>query len=134
MQKQDNRYTAGLIDGEGSITLSPHSTPYRAPTVEMSSTSKELLDFLKQEYGGSISKHKIYSPKHRQSWHWAVRYQNALAMMKKIFPYLKENKKKKRTKFILDNYNKVTLRNGRYNKNQVREKLKFEKDFFKVGG
>jgi len=64
-------YVAGLIDGEGTITLSHDNSgdAYRAPVVSMTSTTRELVDLLHDEYGGSgrasliLARYKVVTPR-----------------------------------------------------------------------
>ena len=73
-------YLAGLIDGEGTITLSKKhkNDKFRTPVISCSSTTYELVEYLKQNYGGFISKHKVYQNHHRQAWSWQTSHLNAI--------------------------------------------------------
>jgi len=65
MKEQDLYYTAGLIDGEGSICLSiQRKNQNRSPVISVSSTTYEIPLYLKETHGGSISKHKVYKEHH----------------------------------------------------------------------
>ena len=133
MQKELTKaYIAGLFDGEGIITLTYHSSKdeFRSPTVSMSNTSYELLDFILKEYGGSIVKQKVYKDHHKQSWSWRLKRRKALNFLSDIAPYMKERTKLKRAKTLLNEYLKVTPRNGKYSEKMKVAKLAFENDFF----
>ena len=129
---EQHAYTAGLIDGEGTITLSKQhkNDKFRAPVVSVSSTTYELLYYLKSNYGGNISKQKAYKTHHKQSWSWKTEYNNALSFLEKIRPYIREPEKRRRTTLLLTKYKSLTPRNGRYNQLQVEGKLRFEAEFF----
>lgn len=124
-------YTAGLIDGEGSIQLTRHSAKakFRFPFVTMTSTTYQLCEFLKQTYGGYICKKKTYSKKHKQAWHWNCQSQAAIDMLEKILPYMREPEKIRRASMILEEYPKLTVRNGKYSDTQRELKLQFEHRF-----
>ena len=48
-------YTAGLFDGEGSITLTrTKRTRFRSPQVSVASCDREVLEWLRITFGGSI--------------------------------------------------------------------------------
>lgn len=132
MPNTKDAYAAGLFDGEGTVTLSKkHKTDiFRVPTVSMSSTSYELLLFLKENYGGSISKHKTYKSHHKQSWSWKLVYNSALSFLKQILPYMREVEKIRRAKLLLNEYKLLTPRNGKYSKQQKEAKHLFETNFF----
>ena len=124
-------YAAGLIDGEGSIQFTRHSkNKHRVPVVSCSSTTYEILAFLKQKYGGTICKHKTYKDHHKQSWAWKVDYNKALKCMESIIPYMREPEKIRRIKLLLGKYKSVTPRNGRYNDELLAARAKLEKEFF----
>jgi hypothetical protein len=127
---KDDIYTAGLFDGEGTVTLATAKGKFRYPVVSVSSTTHSLLEFLKKTYGGHISKHKTYKDHHLQSWSWKATHNAALFFLEKILPYLKEPKKRHRALLLTQKYKKVTRRNGKYSKEQLREKLVFEQQFF----
>lgn len=124
-------YTAGLIDGEGTITLSKTnaSDKYRHPVVSVTSTSYELLEFLKDNFGGHISVQKVYKETHKQSWSWAVSNDAAIKMIEQIYPFIKEKRKGNRAKMIIEQYKKLTVRNGKYTETQKQSKLDFETAF-----
>ena len=102
MQKEYQfAYIAGLVDGEGTITLTYNNKVdlFRAPILSMSSTSKELLVFLQKEFGGSIVRHKTYKEHHKESWSWRVQRQKALEAIESIFLIYKRRKKEEEPRF-----------------------------------
>jgi hypothetical protein len=123
-------YTAGLIDGEGSITL-PKYKEFRYPMVSVSSTTYGLVSFLKKRYGGCISqKKKKAKSHHKTGYAWAVQRDAALEVLTKVSEYLREPEKKRRAKLILRYYKNLTPRNGKYTEQMRTAKQKFEKKFF----
>jgi len=127
---EEDIYTAGLFDGEGTVTLSTANGKFRYPVVSVSSTTLCLLEFLQSRYGGHVSKHKTYQKHHLASWSWKARYDEALAFLEKVLPYLKEPEKRRRALLLTQYYKKVTCRNGRYSPKQLEEKLALEQQFF----
>lgn len=125
-------YAAGLFDGEGTVTMtrSRKSDKWRRPKVSLASTSKELVSFMKDNFGGSISNKKTYQVHHKQSYSWAITDQKAISFLKMIKPYLKECEKIRRANHIINNYNKVTQRNGKYTEEMTIAKTLFEIQFF----
>lgn len=131
MNENELYYTAGLIDGEGTITLIVHGKGQRrSPSVTITSTTPELLTYLKDTFGGFISTQKIYKEHHKQSWAWKIDQRRAVGFCSIIWPYLKEPKKQKRAKLIAERYIPVTPRNGKYTKKMLVEKSLFEEEFF----
>jgi intein/homing endonuclease len=125
-------YIAGIMDGEGTITLSKiHKTSkFRAPVVSVSSTSYEILNFIHSYYGGSIINQKTYKKHHKNSRVWKTTYTNALKFLSDIYPYLLDKTKRYRAHLLITKYKSVTPRNGRYSKSLERAKQQFEHDFF----
>lgn len=124
-------YTAGLIDGEGSITLlkGRSKDKFHHPVVSVTSTSKELVDFLHQTFGGVLVNQKTYKLHHKQSWSWKITYDRAIEFIQIIRPFMKEHSKCQRCDMILSTYKSITNRNGKYTKEQIQIKLDFEKAF-----
>lgn len=125
----DLSYSAGLIDGEGSITLSKE-TCWRKPVVSMSSTTLDLLVFLKSLYGGNISVQKRYKAHHKLAWSWKLSGRRAISMLELILPYMREPSKIERARMIVERYDLVTCRNGKYSPEQFLLKRSFEDEFF----
>ena len=125
-------YAAGLIDGEGTITLSHNNKgdAYRTPVVSMTSTTRELVDLLHDEYGGSVRFHRTYHDRHNNSFIWSVRHDRALRMLERIAPHLRVPEKVTRANLVLNRYKAVTPRNGKYSDTQRETKLEFEYLFF----
>ena len=126
-------YVAGIIDGEGTITLTyvHSSNKFRAPSIEVTSTTLEMLEKMKALAGGTISKVSKRAEHHKQAYRWCIRYNAVIDLLKEISEYLLEPKKKYRADLILSTYKEVTPRNGKYSKEKLKAKLQFEEDFFK---
>lgn len=126
-------YIAGLIDGEGTVTLTRrHKNEHRGLAVTISNTDQELLkEILKMIGTGKVT---IQRNKNGSlGYIYQVYYQQAFDLLAQIFPYLRTYKQK-RVKLILGNYKKLTPRNGKYSKQILMKKERFIKDFFAVPG
>lgn len=132
---EEKAYIAGIIDGEGSIMLIKfHNNQFPSPCISISSTSIELLEWIysKTKVGRITNKKNYNKQKHKDSFTYTIKYNNALDLLKEIEPYLIINIKKNRAQFILNNYKKVTPRNGRYSKDLLESKETFYEDFIKI--
>lgn len=126
-------YAAGLVDGEGTITLiRTASNQHRAPVLSLSSTSYELIEIMVNLFGGVVSHHKTYKKHHRRSYSWRLVYSRALDVMRQLLPFLREKKKIARIKHLLKGYAVNTRRNGKYSVEDKKKKAAFEAAFFKV--
>lgn len=75
MNKVESAYIAGIIDGEGSITLTRiHRNEFRRPCITISSTDKELLLYVQSLTNGDIINKKNYNPsKHKDSYTLSIK-------------------------------------------------------------
>ncbi|MCM3238244.1 LAGLIDADG family homing endonuclease [Heyndrickxia oleronia] len=134
MEKWEAAYVAGIIDGEGSITLTRmHEKEYRRPCITIASTDKELLIYIQSLTRGIIINKKNYNPnKYKSSYTLYIKKKlDVFHTLQSITPFLRINQKRERDKWILNNYDTVTPRNGKYSQELLKEKLMFEEKFFK---
>ncbi|WP_206613547.1 LAGLIDADG family homing endonuclease [Parahaliea mediterranea] len=84
----DAAYVAGLIDGEGTITLiRKHRGESRQLSLSISSTEKPLLEFVLTAAGvGKITSKVRYRQHHRQSFTYAVYNRQALQLLTQVAP------------------------------------------------
>jgi len=135
MEIWEAAYIAGIIDGEGTITLTRiHEKEHRRPCVTIASTDKELLDYIQKLTNGTINSKKNYNPiRHKDSYTLCIKNkETVLTLLKNVSPFLRVDKKRNRALWILDNYEKVTLRNGKYNADLLEKKIIFEEKFFEI--
>ncbi len=120
-------YIAGLIDGEGTVTLTrKHKNENRALAVSVCNTEKQLLDYmLKYTGAGKITNKRTSKAHHTPSFTYAIHNRQALSLPEQILPYL-QSYKVKRASLILKDYIKLTPRNGKYTNEQKSKKIKFE--------
>ncbi|OLS33853.1 hypothetical protein BTR22_19930 [Alkalihalophilus pseudofirmus] len=135
LEKTEAAYLAGIIDGEGTISLTrAHLKENRRPVISIPSNDRELLDYIKNLVGGYITSKKNYKPgTHKDSYVLSVKNKSmVMSILRDIIPYLKIKQKKLRAQFILDHYENVTCRNGKYTDEKLILKRKFEQDFFSL--
>ena len=135
MEESIKAYIAGIIDGEGSIMLNKsRKNEFRVPFVSVSSTTPEILDFLKFHCSGTICSHKTYKEHHKPHWSWRISHNTALSLLEQIVNFLLVPEKLFRAKYLLDGYKKVTPRNGKYTTEMLVAKHSFEDNFFYLIG
>ena len=124
----DAAYIAGLIDGEGTVTLGrKHRNENRQLVVSISNNEIALLEFvLNSIRTGKITTKRKTRPHHANSYTYAVYNRQALALLEQVQPYLKTCKAR-RAEIILRDYLRLTPRNGKYTVEQLRERKAFEK-------
>ena len=123
-------YIAGLIDGEGSITLTRlHANEQRRLVVSIASTEIKLLQFVLLAFGaGKITRKKTVSDRHAPSYCFAVASRQALSLLDQITPYLRSYKRF-RAELVLEKYLTLTPRNGHYTSEQLAKRGEFESQF-----
>jgi hypothetical protein len=126
-------YLAGLIDGEGTITLSRrHSNECRQLVVSIVSTERELLQWvLDAGAAGKVTRKRTVSENHAPSFTFSVSNRQALTLLGQVAPWLRTYKRR-RASLALKHYVSVTPRNGRYNQELRAAKTAFEADFLAI--
>jgi len=127
LSPSDAAYIAGLIDGEGTITLArKHRNENRHLAVTISNTERQLLDFVLATIGaGKITGKRTTSPRHTPSFTYAIYNRQALTLLEQVHPYLRSYKAE-RSNLILRDYLHLTPRNGKYTEAQKQARTSFE--------
>ena len=98
MNELDLAYTAGIFDGEGSVSLNKKNCWHYASghsitmVCALSNTDLALINWLQSHFGGSVCLMRNRSPKWRECWRWSVPCNKALAFLVAIYPYLRIKK------------------------------------------
>lgn len=126
-------YMAGLFDGEGTVTLMKHKgNEFRSPHISIVSCTLKLLEYVKSICGGYISSKRPYRKQDSISYTWTPKGKTGtFEFVSGILPFIKEPEKIRRIQLILDRYEKVTPRNGKYSITLLEKRVEFEKEFFK---
>lgn len=123
MTVQEKAYLAGIIDGEGTITLSrAHANEMPAPKVSVANNDLGLLKWIKEKTGtGVIIKRGKRLLHHKSQYVIDISDNSALILLAEIKEYLLI--KKPHAELILSRYKAVTPRNGRYSEEILRRKM-----------
>lgn len=121
MEESIKAYLAGIIDGEGTVTLvRTHKNETPSPEVSVSNTSLPLLMWIQKRVGGAISSKKTSKPHHTISYVWRLRHDKAICFLNEIKRYLIV--KRKHAELITQEYKKVTHRAGKYTPQLLQKK------------
>ena len=123
----DAAYIAGLVDGEGTITLSrKHAGEGRQLVLSISNTERPLLEFALGRIGaGKITTKKRTSARHAQAYTYAVWNRQALTLLLQIEPLLRSYKRRRAAPVLAD-YVRLTPRNGKYTQAAQLARQQFE--------
>lgn len=132
--KTELAWAAGMIDGDGCITLTRSKSAFGKPTLVVDNTDESIIRELARLFGGSIVIKKRYQTHHRQAWSWR-RYgaQQVRANLKAVLPYMRCEMKRERARMIVEEYNDVTTRNGYYTPEQKSSRQEWEQRFMDLG-
>lgn len=126
-------YIGGLIDGEGTVTLSRlHANESRRLVVSIANNEIEMLTFVLEQTGaGKITRKRSLSERHMESYCYAITARQALALLRQVSPHMRSYKRK-RAELALRLYEALTPRNGRYSPSVIEERRKFERDLLSL--
>ncbi len=126
-------YLAGLIDGEGTITLSRRNlNKHRSLVVTVSNTEISILKYVQEITGvGKITNKRISKTHHTPSFTYQVPNRQALEILGQIFEYLQSHKAA-RARLVLKEYLRLTPRNGRYSPTQIQDREIFIENFLGI--
>ena len=126
-------YIAGLVDGEGTITLTrKHRSENRRLALTVSSTERKLLEYVLEVVGaGIITNKRVYRSHHRASWTYQIFNRQALDLLRQIASHL-NTYKANRAALVLKQYILLTPRNGKYSVEMKEKREAFVQNFFEV--
>lgn len=126
-------YLAGLIDGEGTITLTrEHRRESRRLVVSISNNELALLQYVQTLVGaGHITNKQTYGERHAPSFTYKITNRQALNLLQAVAPYL-HTYKAARALLALKEYIEVTPRNGRYTAELRKAREAFEEKFLSI--
>jgi len=86
-------YTAGMIDGDGCISLRKKTSPGRRGyifgiSVSVGSTDEWLCQWLKMQFGSAIHAPRMKKSTWKQYYLWAIADKKAYELLKLVKPYL----------------------------------------------
>jgi hypothetical protein len=131
----DAAYIAGVIDGEGTISLLRHHCgEQRRAAVSVANTDYALLQYLLATIGaGRITNKRIARAHHTPSFVFVIYSRQALALLEQIAPFLRTYKRE-RARLLLQSYLALTPRNGKYTPSMLAARQAFEVRFFEICG
>jgi hypothetical protein len=133
LQPDAAAYIAGLVDGEGTITLTRlHANENRRLVVSIASTEFQLLKYVIGQVGaGKITRKRTTSDLHTPSYCYAITSRQALALLRQISPHLRSYKRQ-RADLALEHYESLTPRNGKYTDDRLAKRRKFEQELLSM--
>lgn len=133
MRDIDAAYIAGLIDGEGTVSLlRQHKQESHQVVVSISNTDRALInDLLDAIRAGKATGKRAYSDRHMPRFTCAITNRHALELLRQVAPHLRPCKAR-RTELFLADYIRLTPRNGRYSLAGALQRDAFIEAFFAI--
>lgn len=98
LSEVDKSYLAGIMDGEGTITVwKSDRYDHRVLCVAVVMTKRHAVDMLHVEYGGCLKLYASKKPEWADKWRWQVKSRKAQRVLEELLPYLRV----KRTQALL---------------------------------
>ncbi|OGG79850.1 hypothetical protein A3A39_04660 [Candidatus Kaiserbacteria bacterium RIFCSPLOWO2_01_FULL_54_13] len=126
-------YLAGIVDGEGTITLTRRNIyKNRYLVLTVSNNELSLLEYIAKITGvGKITRKNVHSVKHAIGYTYQVSSRQALDLIRIIFPFLRTYKRR-RAALALKHYLKLTPRNGKYSPTLLKRRGEFADKFLSI--
>ncbi len=121
LSKEDAIYLAGIIDGEGSVGVFTRNgnKKWVRPHLQIVNNNFDLLNWLQKRIKfGSIYIRKDKRKNRKRGWNWRVACNNAIIVLKEVFPYLIVKKKNAEILLSLWGYENIF--------NRISSKIPFE--------
>jgi hypothetical protein len=133
LEPTEAAYLAGLIDGEGTITLSRrHARDGRQLVVSISSTEPSILDWVIARIGaGKITRKRVVSSRHAAGLTYSISNRQALAVLAQTVEHL-QSYKRRRAELVLRKYVELTPRNGKYSSELAAARADFEAKLLRI--
>jgi hypothetical protein len=131
LKEVEKAYLAGIIDGEGTVTLTrQRKNEHPVPSVTVANNSLALLEWIRSLVGGTIIFKKRRKAHHSDSYAWSIRFDKALRLLAELQPYLIV--KRPQTDLILLKYKSVTHRAGKYSPEMLEAKMRLVAEIRKL--
>ena len=123
MTPKEKAYIAGIIDGEGTVTLTRgHVNELPSPRVSVANNDLRLLKWIREKAGcGCITTRSKVQPQHGVNYVLNVCDDPALKLLAEVKEYLII--KKPHAELLSSRYKAVTPRNGRYTEELLAGKM-----------
>jgi hypothetical protein len=129
----DAAYIAGLLDGEGTVTLSRrHRGDGRQLVVSIANTERRLVEFVLARVGaGKITRKRVAVVHYTPSCTYSISNRQALTLLQQLLPFLHSHKRE-RTQLVLRAYTTLVPRNGKCTSHSEQLRHEFENQFFAI--
>lgn len=120
LTKTDLAYTAGIIDGEGSIRIQKHRRVdyyqghHYCMVVAVCMCDMAVPTWLHLKFGGSLNSYKGRKQGYKREYHWTITTKNAKKFLELILPYLKQ--KQGQARVAIEFQEMKSAQRGQYHK------------------
>ena len=94
MKKDDLIYLAGIVDGEGCVSVTYKTKAgHERIRLTISNTDRNLIDWLTSRVGGCVSTYHKVRGNRKVAYHWEVYSDKAFKLLTELLPYIKLKKR-----------------------------------------
>lgn len=128
-------WLAGYLDGDGSISMTKVSTSrFRKPVVSFSSCDREIIAFLREEFGGVVVTKTPKNPNGRPVQDWRLTgIDRVQTLLRRVYPYLRCHVKKERARILLEEWVHTASTGKKFDQELTKRKFAVEDKFYAVG-
>jgi hypothetical protein len=111
--KEQLAYAAGFFDGEGTVSFNISGSGGGVISASIENTNKEVIEYLKHEFGGTIFFTCHDNIKWKNTYSWSVSGQTCIDFLQNIKPWVIIKKEQiNLAEFFFINRNTVTRKHG----------------------
>ena len=133
LSAEEAAYLAGLIDGEGTVTLThKQKGAERHLAITISNTEYALLEWARNVVGaGKITNKSVSKKSYLPSFTYQIHSRQALSVLEQVVPFM-HGYKRDRSLLALRDYVRLTPRNGKYSAWQLEERNRFVEKLLQI--
>ncbi len=128
--KEENAYFAGMVDGEGSVSvigsLETDRKHHYFPRAIITNNHKGVCDIAKELYGGCVYQRKDMEGRTSPCYNWVITSRLADKFLRLVLPYLII--KKEQAKLVLTFYEDIYVFNGKNLSQEIRDEMAFRRE------
>jgi len=87
MPTEQDSYFAGILDGEGTIRVETNMKGIPRLVVYVTNSCRDLVEYLRDTFGGNIHLSKEQTTRHKASWRWVISGLAAQPCLRAAQPY-----------------------------------------------
>ena len=139
METEDIAYLAGIVDGEGCISVMRLSRGNRSSAtfmarISVAMTSEKIVRWIKATTEVGTVHVKCHQPGRKKQWLWLVNSRNAVGLLRTLLPFLKLKKPQARNAVALQRVLRRSSGGAKLTRREVATRTRLYKISRKLNG